>query len=64
MDRWVSGSQISWWMKGRYLTDFAGASLAQGRLSSIAIRGGFVHGASLEKIQLRQWCCLIGSWGV
>lgn len=53
MDRWVSGSQISWWMKGRYLTDFAGASLAQGRLSSIAIRGGFVHGASLEKIQLR-----------
>ncbi|KAH0679924.1 hypothetical protein KY284_021009 [Solanum tuberosum] len=53
---WVNGGQVSWWMKGRYLTDFAGASLEQGRLSSIAIRGGFVRGASPEKMESGQWC--------
>ncbi|KAH0679768.1 hypothetical protein KY284_020853 [Solanum tuberosum] len=55
-ERWVSGGQVSWWVKGRYLTDFAGASLEQGRLSSIAIRGGFVRGASPEKMESWQWC--------
>ncbi|KAH0637775.1 hypothetical protein KY290_019447 [Solanum tuberosum] len=70
-ERWVSGGQVSWWMKGRYLTNFAGASLEQGRLSSIAIRGGFVLGASPEKMESRQWCwvsvlgvygcCLVGT---
>ncbi|KAK4730792.1 hypothetical protein R3W88_023780 [Solanum pinnatisectum] len=43
---------VSWWMKGRYLSDFAGASLEQGRLGSIAIRGGFVCGASPKKMEL------------
>ncbi|KAK4722169.1 hypothetical protein R3W88_012402 [Solanum pinnatisectum] len=52
-ERWVSGGQVSWWTKGRCLTNFAGASLEQGRLSSIAIRGGFVRGASPEKMELR-----------
>ncbi|KAK4715966.1 hypothetical protein R3W88_014304 [Solanum pinnatisectum] len=33
-------------------------------LSSIAIRGGFVHGASPEKMELRQWYWITGSWGV
>lgn len=48
----VSHGQVSWWMKGSCLTDFAGALLEQGRLNSIAIRGGFVYGASPEKMKL------------
>ncbi|KAH0661724.1 hypothetical protein KY284_026655 [Solanum tuberosum] len=55
-ERWVSGGQVSWWMKGRYLTDFFGVSLEEGRLSLIAIRGGFVYGASPKKMELQQWC--------
>ncbi|KAH0759121.1 hypothetical protein KY290_022614 [Solanum tuberosum] len=64
-ERWVSGGQVSWWVKGRYLTDFAGVSLEQGRLSSIAIRGGFVRGASSEKMESRQWCwvSVLGVYG-
>ncbi|KAG5627272.1 hypothetical protein H5410_012490 [Solanum commersonii] len=57
MGEWWSGFMVD---EGRYLGNFARASLEQGRLDSIGIRGGFVCGASSkkmespEKMELRQ----------
>ena len=48
----MSHGQVSWWMKGCCLSDFAGALLEQRRLNSIATRGGFVYGASSAKMEL------------
>ncbi|KAH0726696.1 hypothetical protein KY284_002561 [Solanum tuberosum] len=52
----ICRSSLVRFARGRYLTDFAGVLLEQERLSSIAIRGRFVRGASPEKMVSGQWC--------
>ncbi|KAH0735255.1 hypothetical protein KY285_010962 [Solanum tuberosum] len=50
-ERWASGGQVSWWIKGHYPADFAGAR----EVRLIAVRDGFVSGASPEKMESLQF---------